>query len=102
LKHPYGRRSDGLWLGPRGQLTPDGVYQVLERLGRQAGLGRGLYTHLFRHSFASRWKGSGGSAEDLQRLGGWKDPRMVLRYGAWAADQRAREAHRRLSPGDRI
>jgi hypothetical protein len=35
-------------------------------------------------------------------LGGWKSTAMAHRYGQRAAAQRAREAHRGLSPGDRL
>jgi hypothetical protein len=36
------------------------------------------------------------------RLAGWRSREMLARYGASAADQRAREAHKRLNLGDRL
>jgi hypothetical protein len=35
-------------------------------------------------------------------LAGWKSLTMLARYGRSRAAERAREAYRRLSPGDRL
>lgn len=35
------------------------------------------------------------------RLNGWRSREMVARYGASAAGERAREAHRQAALGDR-
>lgn len=98
--------SDWLWLpiGTRTTSTGDhrftatGIGQMIQRRGEQAGLGR-IRPHKFRRTMATTWE---GSDIDLMHIGGWESLKMVELYTRARSEGKARDAHRRLSPGDRI
>jgi site-specific recombinase XerD len=90
-----------LWVGGKGRMTPSGIAQMIRRRATTAGIGH-IHAHQFRHTFAHRWLAAGGQEGDLQEIAGWRSRAMLARYGASSRSARARDAHRQLSPGDRL
>ncbi len=98
--------SPYLWLPHRAlynrrgecRLNTSGIEQMLKRRGAEAGI-EGVYPHRFRRTMATSWE---GDSLELMDIGGWESLEMVRHYQRARREQRAHDAHRRLSPGDKI
>ena len=99
----YAKRTDAVWLNEngRGPLQANGIAQMLKRRCVEAGIAA-IHPHQFRHTAAHAWLAADGNESDLMRLMGWRSPQMLRRYGASLADERARDAAKRLNLGDRV
>ena len=93
---------EALWLGRFGALSDSGIYQVVRRRARAAGL-HAVHPHLFRHGFAHYSLQAGMSEGSVARLAGWTPgSQMLHRYGASLAIERAQEDHKKFSPANRL
>lgn len=101
-KHPRAARTPQLWIGHTGTLGPAGVRMIVQRRVAQAGLGIRVHPHMFRHTAAHLLRVAGMTDQDMMRIFGWRSRKMLERYGASAADERAIAAAHRLAIGDRF
>lgn len=78
-------------------LSESGVYQVLKRLGKRAGVG--VYNpHAFRDGFAVAWIKAGGDLATLARLLGHKDVKVTADHYALFADDELQEVKSTINP----
>jgi site-specific recombinase XerD len=83
-------------------LTPSGLFQLIRRLGRVAGIQAARCSpHTFRHTFALQFSQNGGNAFTLKELLGHTSLAMTNRYVA-LAQANMESQHRQFSPADRI
>src|ERR1022692_2990414 len=78
-----------------------GIQDMLERRGKAAGLGK-VGPHMFRRTAAHAMLEMGMQEMDVARIAGWRSTAMVRLYTEDLAEERARAAHARMSPGDRL
>jgi integrase len=98
--HTRGDAPGSLWIGRRGELTPNGVRLVVRRRGKLIGMR--IHPHMLRHTFVDQWLRNGGSEVDLARLAGWSGTAMAGRYAQHRATERALTAHKTIAPLDRL
>jgi len=96
-----GGGGERLWVGRQGRMSTSGITDVLHRMCDAAGVPR-LHWHQLRHTFAHTWLAEGGNEGDLMSLAGWRSRSMLDIYAKSAQVERAHNAARRMSLGDRV
>ena len=92
--------TNAVWVSGQGKaLQPNGVFQIIKRLGKRAGIAD-LHTHRFRHSYAVNVLRAGMPERVLEIVGGWK--KIPKTYFRTLGEEDAMEFHRQVSPGDRL
>ncbi len=96
-----GRKSGPVFLGCRGRAEPlkaGGIYQVLKRLARRAGVLRKFNPHAWRHGVARRWlQERGANLGVVSQLLGHSDVSVTSRFYGAFVDEELRQAHRRYT-----
>jgi site-specific recombinase XerD len=98
-RHPKAKGTDALWIGRLGPLTESGIKDLIDKRCELAGVPH-IHPHQFRHTYSDEYLRKGGEEGDLMQLNGWKTRAMVDRYAAKQKADRAREAYRRIQPGE--
>ena len=95
---PFATTDDApLWWGKYGALTLNGISEVVELIGKRAGLKRPLGAHAFRRTFATWSLRSGIDLEQLRQLMGHSDY-SVLRHYLALVEADLKHAHQQHSP----
>ena len=87
--------DDHIFLGQRGPLTEGGIYQVLRRLAKKAGVEGRFNPHAFRHAFARGALENGADLGTVSQLLGHSSVQVTDEfYGRWSADELGRRSEK--------
>ncbi len=89
-----------LWYGERGPLTKSGVYQLIKRLVKRAGIRADVrrLLHSFRATYAKNFLKQRGDAKTLAETMGHTTIEMSLYYGQLNDDEEVLERKREINP----
>ncbi|MBX5451282.1 MAG: tyrosine-type recombinase/integrase [Thermogemmatispora sp.] len=96
-------REENIFLG-RGKrpLRPSGIYEVVRRVRRLAGVESRVSPHVLRHTYAKMYLESGGELFNLAREMGHSTVQVTQRYLEGYRSSQARKEHEKFSPIGRI
>ena len=92
------RTGNEIFLSARGgKLTTARIWQIVKKASRQSGLGKNVYPHLLRHSFATHLLGNGADLRIIQEMLGHADISTTQVY-THVDQQRLKAVHRQFHP----
>ncbi len=95
---PYSRTDDSpLWWGKKGALTLWGLLEVIEKIGKRAGI-TPLGAHVFRRTHAVWSLRSGIDLARLQKMLGHSSVSVLLKHYLPLLESDLKEAHQQHSP----
>lgn len=98
-RRPRGHNPTHFFCGHRDRpLTVFGVNQILERLGKVAGVSGPTNPHAFRHTMATAYLRGGGDPATLQRILGHSDISTTIRNYSHLVTDDLKAAHEKFSP----
>ena len=86
----------------KGPLSPSGLWQMLKRRGKEAGVSGPVGPHSFRHGFARSYLIHGGDLVTLADILGHSDVRTTAAYYARFNVRELQRKHREHSPVSRL
>ena len=101
-RHPAATVTDMVWLARAGEMTANGIGQMLAERAKDAGITRRVHPHELRHRFIAKTLGAGLSEGDVMALSGHRSRSMLDRYGRYTRAQRAQDAFRKASASGAI
>jgi integrase/recombinase XerD len=91
--------NEALFVGirfPYGRLQGRAIEEIVNKIADRAGLGKSVFPHLFRHSFATHKLNSGMPLPVLQKLMGHESPDVTLIY-AELSDENVKHEYKKIN-----